>query len=243
MHDSMKRLYEAAALLGVELRKPQSDMGRWLNESPQVIKNWETRGISSGGLQKIQDEKGINASWLRTGIGSHVVANMQFDSTHGTNLRLSKLRDDGVIYNPDSVLIPVMNSAGSMGHGMPLVEEETVVDSLRLTKSWLRSNLPNISNPENLAVISARGDSMAPTFNDGDMLLVDRGVNDIKLDAVYVLTMNEELYIKRIQRRLDGDVIIKSDNPLYDPHIVSNGDREGLKVLGRVVWAWNGKKL
>lgn len=85
---------------------------------------------------------------------------------------------------------------------------------------------------------------MAPTFSDGDLLLIDRGVSEIRLDAVYVLALNNELYIKRVQRRItDGAVIIKSDNPLYDPVVVENGERQNLEVLGRVVWAWNGKRL
>ena len=85
---------------------------------------------------------------------------------------------------------------------------------------------------------------MAPTFADGDVLLVDRGVHDIRLDADYVLALNNELYVKRIQRRItDGAVIIKSDNPLYDPVVVENGERAQLRVLGRVVWAWNRRRL
>jgi phage repressor protein C with HTH and peptisase S24 domain len=84
---------------------------------------------------------------------------------------------------------------------------------------------------------------MAPTFADGDLLLVDRGVSAIRLDAVYVIGLSGELFIKRLQRRLDGSVLMISDNKLYEPYEVGNGQREQLSVLGRVVWAWAGKKL
>lgn len=144
----------------------------------------------------------------------------------------------------DTVTVSVFDARASMGLGLAEPEHDTVVDHLRLTRAWVRTHLPTISSLESLAVLTAYGDSMTPTFSDGDILLVDRGVYDIKVDAVYVLALNNELYIKRIQRRItDGAVIVKSDNPLYDPVVVENGTREGLRVLGRVVWAWNGRKL
>ncbi|MDI3489593.1 MAG: hypothetical protein PWP11_870 [Thauera sp.] len=144
----------------------------------------------------------------------------------------------------DVVTVRVFEAGASMGHGRIQADHDTVVDHIRLTRQWVRSHLPSISSANSLAVLSAYGDSMSPTFSDGDILLVDRDVQDIKIDAVYVLSLNGELYVKRIQRRItDGAVIIKSDNPLYDPVVVDNGDRARLSVLGRVVWAWNGRKL
>ncbi len=143
-----------------------------------------------------------------------------------------------------SIFVDVFDARGSMGLGLSQPEHDNVVDRIRLARDWVRSQLAFISSPANLAVLSAYGDSMTPTFADGDILLVDRGVTEIRLDAVYVLSLNSELYVKRIQRRItDGAVIIKSDNPLYDPVVVDNGERENLSVLGRVVWAWNGRKL
>ncbi|MBP9032773.1 MAG: helix-turn-helix transcriptional regulator [Pseudomonadales bacterium] len=144
----------------------------------------------------------------------------------------------------DTIAVQVFDARASMGAGFQQPEHDTVVDTLRLARGWVRAQLPALSSSNNLAVLSAYGDSMAPTFADGDVLLVDRGVHDIRLDAVYVLALNNELYVKRIQRRItDGAVIIKSDNPLYDPVVVENGERAQLRVLGRVVWAWNGRRL
>ncbi|MFT4171776.1 MAG: S24 family peptidase [Rhodocyclaceae bacterium] len=144
----------------------------------------------------------------------------------------------------DHVQIPVMNAVASMGLGRPMPETESVVDVIKLTKTWVHENLRSITNARNLAALSAFGDSMAPTFTDGDILLVDRGVTTIELDAVYVIGLKGNLFIKRVQRRItDEAIIIKSDNKNYDPEILTNSDRENLHVLGRVVWAWNGRKL
>jgi len=64
----MRRVYEAASKLkGVE---GQTNLATLLNESPQTINNWESRGISKNGLLKVQELVGCNAQWVQTGSGS-----------------------------------------------------------------------------------------------------------------------------------------------------------------------------
>lgn len=117
-----------------------------------------------------------------------------------------------------------------------------VFNGLSIDKTWLRQNV-NYSNPVNLAIITGYGDSMAGTFDDGDVLLVDRGYTEIKIDAVYVLSLGNELYIKRLQRRPDGTILMISDNPKYPPYEIKNGDIDTFRVEGRVLMAWNARKL
>jgi len=144
----------------------------------------------------------------------------------------------------NSYSVRVFDALASAGLGQPQPFSDTVIGNIQLSKTWVDSHLPNITSPGNLNVLSAYGDSMAPTFSDGDLLLVDTGVKEIRLDAIYILSLNNELYVKRVQRRItDGSVTIKSDNPLYDPVTITNGERDSLSVLGRVVWTWNGRKL
>lgn len=208
---------------------------------------WKGCGLSSGaishwfredGTKELKGKNlicaakilGVNSDWLSTGKGDITESD---SGEYGVTLCQDK----------NSVPIPIFDAEGSMGIGKALPDHDTVVGTIHLNETWVRRTLSSISSPKNLAVLSACGDSMSPTFNDGDLLLIDKGVAEINLDAVYVLAFNNELFVKRIQRRMDGSVVIKSDNPLYDPHIVQNGEREILHVLGRVVWAWNGKKL
>lgn len=143
------------------------------------------------------------------------------------------------------IVVPIFDVVASMGHGATQPDYEAVIDGISLTPSWVNRALPAITSPSNLAVISGHGDSMAPTFSDGDLLLVDRGVTGRpKSDVIYVFSWGEDLYIKRIQRQgPDGPLRIVSDNPLFQALTVENGRRDEIKILGRVVWAWNGRKL
>lgn len=142
----------------------------------------------------------------------------------------------------DTIVIPVLDVAGSMGLGLTLPEHDEVVERMTVSWAWLRRNV-SATSPSNLALITAYGDSMEGTFSDGDLLLVDRGICEIKIDAVYVLALNDELYIKRLQRRPDGSVLMISDNKKYEPYLIQNGERQKFQVLGRVLLAWNAQKM
>ncbi|MDR0703202.1 MAG: helix-turn-helix domain-containing protein [Azoarcus sp.] len=142
----------------------------------------------------------------------------------------------------DSIVIPVLDVAGSMGHGAMMPDHEEPIERMTVTAAWIRRNI-SVSRPSNLALITGYGDSMQGTFDDGDLLLVDRGVTDIKIDGVFVLALNDQLYIKRLQRRPNGSVLMISDNRKYEPYLIENGERDKFQVLGRVVLAWNAKKV
>lgn len=90
--------------------------------------------------------------------------------------------------------------------------------------------------PANLTIIQVTGDSMEPTLNDGDDIMVDRGdAGDRLRDGIYVIRKDENLMVKRLSTgRRGGAFSVVSDNPAYDAkHAVS---ADGVDVVGRVVW-------
>jgi len=138
--------------------------------------------------------------------------------------------------------IPVLANAGAMGPGEEALHDDVIVGTLTVSPNWVSTRI-RPSSDKALRFIHAYGDSMAPTFGDGDVLLVDTGARDPShIDGVYVLTVHERLFIKRVRQRLDGTIEVSSDNPTVKTIDVLNGDHQ-IQVLGRVVWAWNGKKM
>lgn len=67
IHTTAQRLYEAARVLKKTVGA--SNVARLLNESPQTLKNWETRGVSRPGAIKAQAAIGCSATWLLDGSG------------------------------------------------------------------------------------------------------------------------------------------------------------------------------
>lgn len=142
----------------------------------------------------------------------------------------------------DAHSVPLINAYGSMGQGNEQPDHEVVIDSLRVSKHWVDTHLTQISSIHNLAFIHAIGDSMSPTFNDGDILLVDTGTKTVNADKIYVLSAHGRLFIKRVRQRIDGAFEISSDNPTVKTTDILNGDHQ-VEVKGRVVWVWNGKRI
>jgi phage repressor protein C with HTH and peptisase S24 domain len=104
---------------------------------------------------------------------------------------------------------------------------------------WLKALTP--SAPSNLSIVRVEGDSMAPTLNAGDDILVDLGDCLERLrDGIYVLRIDDALVVKRLALNpLGRQVTIQSDNPSYADWPDCDLDR--INCIGRVIWS--GRKI
>lgn len=134
----------------------------------------------------------------------------------------------------DFVMVPRYDIHGSAGHGA-VIHSEQIVDYLAFRAEWVRNAL-GVSQKD-LALISVKGDSMEPTLSNEDLILIDIRMGRIEDNAIYVLQYNGDLLVKRIQRKLDGSVIVKSDNQRYEPEMLGPEVADRLIVVGRVVWS------
>lgn len=153
------------------------------------------------------------------------------------------MRPKGVVPQPmlndqprfaaDLAMIPHLNIQASAGAGM-LNHHEDTVGFLAFQASWLsRKGI----NPQNARVLTAHGDSMEPTIRDGDVLLVDTSIDAVINHGIYVLVFAGMLLVKRLSKKLDGSVIIRSDNrETYDDEIVPVENLTDLIIAGRVMW-------
>ena len=124
--------------------------------------------------------------------------------------------------------------AVSAGPGS-LVTEELGKPYFAFDERWLRSLTP--TPPARLSVVRVEGDSMSPTLNSGDDILVDLGDCAERLrDGIYVLRADDALMVKRIAiQPVSRRVTVRSDNPAY-PDWPDCGIDE-INCVGRVIWA------
>jgi hypothetical protein len=99
---------------------------------------------------------------------------------------------------------------------------------------WLRG--VTAAPPEQLSIIRVEGDSMAPTLNDGDDILVDRSECGELRDGLYVLRVEDSLLVKRLAvHPFHKSITVQSDNPAYPDWPDCGFDQ--IQCIGRVVWA------
>jgi phage repressor protein C with HTH and peptisase S24 domain len=92
------------------------------------------------------------------------------------------------------------------------------------------------ANPDQCSVIRASGDSMHPSIPDGSLLTVDHSQTEVRNGHIMVISLGDDLLVKRIRRRLDGLVDLISDNNAYPPETIGRDMISQLRVVGRVVY-------
>lgn len=214
--------------LSDRIGKSPAQISQWINASPDS-KSGKPRTMDRRTAREIENLVGKPDGWMDQPIG---VAGTDENGVATTAPYLPGF---------EALSIPVLATAGSMGPGIDQSHDEVVIGRLTVSPDWVSRTLKPTS-PQALRFIHGYGDSMDPTFADGDVLLVDSGVTIPKIDGVYVLEANDRIYIKRVRQRMDGSFEISSDNPNVKTVDVLNGGSQ-LAVKGRVIWCWNGKRM
>jgi phage repressor protein C with HTH and peptisase S24 domain len=133
----------------------------------------------------------------------------------------------------DYVFVKKYDIAASAGGGA-VIHDESIVDHLAFKRTWVTQSLG--LDPTHLALIDVRGDSMSPTIDSGDLLLLDTRKGEAMSEGVYAINLNGSLLVKRIRLKLSGAIEVCSDNPRYQTETVTAKEAERLHVVGRVVW-------
>lgn len=133
--------------------------------------------------------------------------------------------------------VPSLDAEPAAGAGAET--SAVAVENMLAFPQWM---LRKLAPPgAKLSFMRAKGDSMSPLFEDGALLLVNENDARLKQDSgarphVYVFQQDGGLRVKRLRLKPNGDVIVASDNPVYDPEFLRAAEARRLKPLGRVIW-------
>lgn len=124
-------------------------------------------------------------------------------------------------------------AAAGLGSENPHVE---VHSTLAFKRDWLKAKG---AKPESLAVIYAEGQSMWPTINDRDVLLVDRSRIDPVDGQIFVLAGTDGAIVKRLIQGPLNQWVLRSDNDDKGEypdrsHLRSDGNEH--RIIGKVIW-------
>ncbi len=112
----------------------------------------------------------------------------------------------------------------------------SIVFSSEKTKLPISTSMINGYSKNKLySMINATGNSMAPTIDNGDKLIVEHwSGNQIQDNKIYVFCYNGEFFVKRLSKNLD-EIIIKSDNPEYRVRTIGGKSIMDLILIGKSV--------
>lgn len=189
---------------------------------------WNEEGLPKAEtLKKIKQLKGCSIDWLLTGEGEPFPAAM-------TSAAATVCDTLGNPVNIDEfVFIPHYGVQAAAGQGY-LVEEETPRFSVAFRRYWIENYITR--DIQKLSVISVRGDSMAGVLNDGDTILINHS-HTVPRDGLYVLRINNNLLVKRLQLMPAGMINVISANEAYPTFEINlNNMTDDVAIIGRVEW-------
>lgn len=137
------------------------------------------------------------------------------------------------ISDADAVMVPILDVIASAGAGRDN-DDEAVLTHLPFSGRFLRRI--GVSSAKVKAIRSS-GDSMEPTIADGALVLVNEGARELLDGRVYALRASDGLRLKRVQRAMDGAVMLISDNrERYPVERLGPAEAAQIDVVGRVFW-------
>ncbi len=211
----------------------QADLARACNISTASVNNWfsgQTHSLKGGNLIKVAEVLNVNALWLSTGKGP-MRKKSPAELEESRRVIAYDLQDE----LPEAhVLIHEYRIDLSAGNGQIAYELEEAEPRVYSRHWFQRENI----NPLHVRRFRVRGASMEPVLFDGDTVLVNLEENDPSriLDGkIYAIRYGEELRVKRLFRKLNGSLVLHSENPLYRvEEIPLEVASEHMTLIGRV---------
>lgn len=191
-----------------------------LNLSAPTLGRWKdgTSDPKMSNMVAFAQTAGVSLDWLLTGVGE---PNLEYTANIPAN-------DDEYDYVP-----AYSNVRASAGHGV-FNDDIQPTTYLAFRKDWLNGRGLKVKD---LVIIFTDGDSMSPTIPDGSTLVIDRSRNYPKDGKIYVIRIDDRLYVKRVQWILNGGLRLISDNKFYEPLDISRSELEqgNIEVIGQII--------
>ena len=134
-------------------------------------------------------------------------------------------------------LLPQMAGQSSTTRMMPFAEhvrfkadtgEVEFEESADLSIAVAEKVLPPWARADQLTCVRAAGDSMEPTIQDGDLVVIDKDQRVAVDGQLFVVRTGEELVVKRLRQIGDHWSLVRSH--------LSRPMRAGDVIVGRVAW-------
>jgi len=213
-NDTRANLLRLSAERGVSLAALSALIGRNSSYLQQFVRKGSPRKLEENDRRTLARFFGVDDSLLG-GDGDDVPEEISFTA------KAKPSRSDWVD-------VPRLALDASAGPGA-LAGVEQPFGALRFSQGWLRGMG---LDPARLTTIAVAGDSMQPTLNDGDEILVDQS-RQTPRDGIHVVRVGDTLLVKRIDMGRPGRIRLRSDNAIYDPLDLAPDE---VAVIGRVVW-------
>ncbi len=215
----------------------KADIARAAGIRAPSVSDWfsgKTKTIEGANLLAAARVLGVRPDWLATGRGP--MRTVDGDDSISVHVPVSPPATPPGYVRLERLAIEV-----SAGGGSVVGDESDVVEMLEVADWWAQQNLPR--DLSKVRVVTARGDSMAPDIQHGDVLFVDVSQPRFEAPGLYVMNWHGHALVKRLVPEMTRQrLAIVSTNPQYPVEHVDAGDIDSLRIAGRVAAWWTLRK-
>ncbi len=140
----------------------------------------------------------------------------------------------------DEIRIAHYDVQGAMGNGKVVQDFPEMFRDVTVSQQHLRELGVKYKDPSHLKIITGDGQSMAPTIQNLDPLIVDASIREFTGDGIYAFTWQGLFYIKRLQLKGSDHFKMISDNTSHPPEDIRVDETY---IQARVLLVWNAKRL
>lgn len=197
--------------------KNPAQVARYFDLNKSGVARWFTKKVPEKHLPKLAKFLKVEFEWLATGENFQAVEEKMAEYTNGSD------KDREVL------TLDISLSAGGGSSAPEFIEKR---ENHTYKESFLRRNG---LKAKDLRIVYVRGDSMMPTIDDGDKVLVDTSRTRIIDQKIYAIATGGDLKIKRLRKLYDGSVEIISDSNMFENETVVTDDLDYLHIIGQVI--------
>ncbi len=202
--------------------RTEKDAAQRIGCSRTLVISWENGSAKSiGGKYLIRAAKAyqVRPEWL----------SMQSQDDgypwHGIDATLPEPVSDPATAH--SYRVSQIDAEAGMGGGLANHDYPDVIKEVDFDPTYIRALLGFVPKPGRLKLVTGRGDSMTPTINPGDVVIVDTGCEAFDGDGIYLIDTGNGAQIKRLQALGDGVHVISANKEYKDfpapPHMRVGG--------------------
>ncbi|WP_265410824.1 XRE family transcriptional regulator [Actinobacillus pleuropneumoniae] len=181
---------------------------------------------SRSNLIKTAKASGVQLEWLATGQGKRDETDNEDPISRALNIAKETLKDSISMINSYES-INVSAGFGSFNEGTTEPDGEEPYSDGLLARLGVKAH--------HCAVFWANGNSMSPTIENGDQMLVDLSKKEIQGNKIYLVQNGESVWVKRVKMEWDGVELISDNKEEYRPIRISADEAQNLQIIGQVV--------
>lgn len=213
-----RKLALACEKAGLESHGQQIRIAKAMGVTPKAVSKWfNAEAIPRRGkMAELATYLGTSASFL-------------MGETDKDGIVKDSFRDSG-----DHFRVDVFDIQASAGSGV-MIRDEFVETIKSIEYSTDEAQQIFHGRPaEHIKMIAVNGDSMSGTFEPRDQIFVDVSVDFFDGDGIYIFTIDDKLYIKRLQLQFDRLAII-SDNKKYETWHMGKAQISMIHIIAKVL--------